>query len=351
MGKSGWGKLPKQQLLQEDGLYSKTAKGKEQQQLQRTAYQHRAEIEAMNRKSGLCPEHLMSMQDPASASLAAMPKAPAPMMLQEAALGETSIKVTKLLQILRKWKAQSARQVAARRRQSSKPVPRSALATCSRLSLVPLSCVNITLLSEDDDDDEDETADDSSIVRGQHRSPRIMTPTRQMASPRTLSYSKLSSPLRACTPFASAMYFEGDKTDDLECLQPLHRQTASDNCIAAAAGRRSPSWYPSPKQPSTPKGYLALYVGEEKKRFLVKANLLNHPLFGVLLEKAKEEFGFEQPGPLYIPCEISFFQQIMLLVESKDPLHRNADMSTVLVHHSRAELSGNSGIQMTATVG
>ena len=76
----------------------------------------------------------------------------------------------------------------------------------------------------------------------------------------------------------------------------------------------------------TPRGYLSLYVGEERKRFLVKASMVNHPLFAILLEKAKEEFGFDQEGPITIPCDIAFFEHIVLLVECDNSSQNNASI-------------------------
>ncbi|XP_059437051.1 auxin-responsive protein SAUR24-like [Corylus avellana] len=47
---------------------------------------------------------------------------------------------------------------------------------------------------------------------------------------------------------------------------------------------------------SVPKGYFAVYVGEEqKKRFVVPISYLNEPSFQELLSKAEEEFGFDHP--------------------------------------------------------
>ena len=55
---------------------------------------------------------------------------------------------------------------------------------------------------------------------------------------------------------------------------------------------------------AVPKGYLAVYVGESKKRrFLVPMSYLNQPLFQKLLHKAEEEYGFNHPmGGITIPC-------------------------------------------------
>lgn len=77
---------------------------------------------------------------------------------------------------------------------------------------------------------------------------------------------------------------------------------------------------PSSKQPTTPRGYLAVYVGSESRRFLVKAESLNHPLFNILLNKAQEEFGFDQKGPLNIPCDTALFEHILKKVEHNDAL-------------------------------
>lgn len=58
-----------------------------------------------------------------------------------------------------------------------------------------------------------------------------------------------------------------------------------------------------------PRGYIAVYVGEMKrKRFVVPISYLNHPLFADLLHRAEEEFGFNHPmGGLTIPCKEDAF--------------------------------------------
>jgi SAUR family protein len=58
-----------------------------------------------------------------------------------------------------------------------------------------------------------------------------------------------------------------------------------------------------------PKGYLAVYVGEqEKKRFVVPILLLSQPAFQDLLNQAEEEFGYNHPmGGLTIPCSEDMF--------------------------------------------
>ncbi|XP_027355572.1 auxin-induced protein X10A-like [Abrus precatorius] len=63
------------------------------------------------------------------------------------------------------------------------------------------------------------------------------------------------------------------------------------------------------KAVEVPKGYLAVYVGEKMKRFLIPVSFLNEPLFQELLNQAEEEFGYNHPmGGLTIPCKEDVFQ-------------------------------------------
>ena len=60
-----------------------------------------------------------------------------------------------------------------------------------------------------------------------------------------------------------------------------------------------------------PKGYLAVYVGEKQKRFVIPVSYLNKPLFQDLLSQAEEEFGYDHPmGGITIPCREAVFQHI-----------------------------------------
>ena len=73
--------------------------------------------------------------------------------------------------------------------------------------------------------------------------------------------------------------------------------------------------------PDVPKGYLAVYVGPELRRFIIPTSYLSHSLFKVLLEKTAEEFGFEQSGALTIPCEIETFKYLLTCMENHHKDH------------------------------
>ncbi|OAY27591.1 indole-3-acetic acid-induced protein ARG7 [Manihot esculenta] len=68
---------------------------------------------------------------------------------------------------------------------------------------------------------------------------------------------------------------------------------------------------------AVPKGYLAVCVGEELKRFIIPTEYLGHHAFHSLLREAEEEFGFQQTGVLRIPCEVAVFESILKLMEAK----------------------------------
>ncbi|EOY13989.1 Small auxin-up RNA - like 10 [Theobroma cacao] len=73
---------------------------------------------------------------------------------------------------------------------------------------------------------------------------------------------------------------------------------------------------------SVPEGHVPVYVGEEMERFVVNAELLNHPVFIGLLNKSAQEYGYEQKGVLHIPCHVLVFERVLealrLGVESRD---------------------------------
>ncbi|GFZ07340.1 SAUR-like auxin-responsive protein family [Actinidia rufa] len=62
---------------------------------------------------------------------------------------------------------------------------------------------------------------------------------------------------------------------------------------------------------AVPDGHIPVYVGEEMERFVVSAELLNHPIFVKLLNKSAQEYGYEQKGVLHIPCHVLVFERVL----------------------------------------
>ncbi|KAJ8760170.1 hypothetical protein K2173_011026 [Erythroxylum novogranatense] len=80
-----------------------------------------------------------------------------------------------------------------------------------------------------------------------------------------------------------------------------------------------------------PKGYLAVYVGPDQRRFIIPTSYLSMPDFRNLMDRAAEEFGFEQEGGLRIPCEEHDFEEILFRC-----LRRDKMMSKHHKQHSRS---------------
>ncbi|KAK6947619.1 Small auxin-up RNA [Dillenia turbinata] len=79
------------------------------------------------------------------------------------------------------------------------------------------------------------------------------------------------------------------------------------------------------KQMEVPKGYLAVYVGESDdvmRRMVVPVIYFNHPLFADLLREAEEEFGFDHPGAITLPCRVSDFENVQLKISATAGYHR-----------------------------
>nr|GEW67515.1 auxin-induced protein 15A-like [Tanacetum cinerariifolium] len=66
----------------------------------------------------------------------------------------------------------------------------------------------------------------------------------------------------------------------------------------------------------TPPGFFTLYIGEERRRFVVPMGYLSHPVFKMMLEKSSNEFGFTQENGLVVPCSVNAFQEMVSVVES-----------------------------------
>lgn len=78
---------------------------------------------------------------------------------------------------------------------------------------------------------------------------------------------------------------------------------------AALTSRRIPSDVPS--------GHVAVSVGVNRTRFVVRTTYLNHPVFKKLLVQAEEEYGFNNSGPLLIPCDEYVFEDILRCISGR----------------------------------
>ncbi|ERN08543.1 hypothetical protein AMTRI_Chr11g155170 [Amborella trichopoda] len=64
-----------------------------------------------------------------------------------------------------------------------------------------------------------------------------------------------------------------------------------------------------------PQGHFAIYVGENRRRFVIPTSYLKISLFQSLLQGAEEEFGFHHGMGITLPCKEEHF--LSLLSSSK----------------------------------
>ncbi|PKI78066.1 hypothetical protein CRG98_001516 [Punica granatum] len=60
-----------------------------------------------------------------------------------------------------------------------------------------------------------------------------------------------------------------------------------------------------------PRGHFAVYVGENRSRYIVPISWLGHPQFQCLLQRAEEEYGFSHDMGITIPCEEVVFRSLI----------------------------------------
>ncbi|KAK7349066.1 hypothetical protein VNO77_06121 [Canavalia gladiata] len=95
--------------------------------------------------------------------------------------------------------------------------------------------------------------------------------------------------------------------------------TSSNNtsCKGIKFLKRTLSFTDVSSNDTVPKGFLAVCVGKELKRFIIPTHYLTHQAFQMLLQQAEEEFGFHQEGVLKIPIQVSAFEKILKIMEDK----------------------------------
>ncbi|KAL3844774.1 hypothetical protein ACJIZ3_002177 [Penstemon smallii] len=80
------------------------------------------------------------------------------------------------------------------------------------------------------------------------------------------------------------------------------------------------------KKMKVKKGWFAVRVGledEEFQRFTIPISYLYNPLFKKLLEKAREDYGYNATGPLKLPCSIDDFHRLRWRIEEGGNSHHH----------------------------
>ncbi|XP_008803402.1 auxin-responsive protein SAUR76-like [Phoenix dactylifera] len=64
-----------------------------------------------------------------------------------------------------------------------------------------------------------------------------------------------------------------------------------------------------------PSGLHPVYVGKSRRRYLVSSDLVDHPLFRVLVEKS----GGGDAAATVVGCEVVLFEHLLWMLENADP--------------------------------
>ncbi|TMW85784.1 hypothetical protein EJD97_022495 [Solanum chilense] len=80
-------------------------------------------------------------------------------------------------------------------------------------------------------------------------------------------------------------------------------------------------------------GCFSVYVGSYKQRFAIKIEYVNHPLFKMLLDEAESEFGYNSKGPLVLPCDVDFFLNLLMELDSNEANHHGCGFSRSYSYH------------------
>ncbi|KAI4389609.1 hypothetical protein MLD38_001817 [Melastoma candidum] len=85
----------------------------------------------------------------------------------------------------------------------------------------------------------------------------------------------------------------------------------------SSLGRKQNQHHPSSySSADVPKGHFAVYVGENRTRYVVPITFLSYPEFQELLRLAEEEFGFDHDMGLTIPCDEVVFESLTSMLRS-----------------------------------
>ncbi|PIN10439.1 hypothetical protein CDL12_16961 [Handroanthus impetiginosus] len=68
------------------------------------------------------------------------------------------------------------------------------------------------------------------------------------------------------------------------------------------------------KKNDVPKGHFAVYVGENRSRYVIPITYLGHPEFQNLLQRAEEEFGFHHDMGITLPCDEQDFCSLISMM-------------------------------------
>ncbi|XP_027150243.1 auxin-induced protein X15-like [Coffea eugenioides] len=111
---------------------------------------------------------------------------------------------------------------------------------------------------------------------------------------------------------------DGDKQDEEEKVKNEKAvKCLKYPCLVAQLVDKMPKQVEIEGRETAPKGHFVVYVGSEMTRFVLPTSFLKNPLFQQLLDKAAEEFGFDNRSRIVLPCDVSKFQRLVAFLAKR----------------------------------
>ncbi|KAI9160974.1 hypothetical protein LWI28_013300 [Acer negundo] len=128
---------------------------------------------------------------------------------------------------------------------------------------------------------------------------------------------------------------ETKKSEVVRFCSTLYSYGASNTSLPSP----TPAWQTPQSSPSLgrPKHhhhilscFFAVYVGEDRKRFLIPTRFLNLPIFVYLLKIAEKEYGFKCNGGIALPCEVDLFEEVLKFLVKDEKKYGSLEVSEFL---------------------
>lgn len=101
-------------------------------------------------------------------------------------------------------------------------------------------------------------------------------------------------------------------------LRTLKRCKSLGNMVSGTSTRAMHAHKKKPWPRVAPEGYVTVYVGPEKERFVIRTECVNHPIFKDLLDEALSVYGYASAGPIELPCDVGRFYQVLCEINERD---------------------------------
>ncbi|URE27894.1 Auxin-responsive SAUR protein family member [Musa troglodytarum] len=96
----------------------------------------------------------------------------------------------------------------------------------------------------------------------------------------------------------------------------IKRWHSSSRITSSAAGGRGGASFHGDEVPA---GLHAVYVGKSRRRYLVSSDLVDHPLFRVLVARTGGSVVGSTGAGTVVGCEVVLFDHLLWMLENADP--------------------------------